>query len=179
MDPITIIGMAITAGGFIDSLFGDSKAKALAQQQNKIASQISANSKEQNNLRKEAATNDYMTAMRQSIRASQVARATALSNATSQGASYGSSLQGGYGQILGKAGEIQAGLSGDYTAGQQIFDLDNTNADLQTKYNKLGGKIQLAQSQGDNLMKLGQTLMGNAPQINNSMSGIKNVFSGT
>ncbi len=178
MDPITAIGMAISAGGFISGLFGDDRAKELARQQNKIAKQIAANSKEQNNLRKEAATNDYMTSMRQSIRAAQVAHATALSNATSQGASYGSGLQGGYGQILGQAGEIQAGLAGDYTAGQKMFDLDNANADLQTKYNQLGGKIQLAQSQGDSLMKLGSTLVGYAPQINNSMSGIKNIFAG-
>lgn len=179
MDPITAIGIAITAGGFIDSLFGNAKAKRLAAQQNKISSQISQNSMSQNNLRKEAATNDYLMSMRQNIRAAQVARATALSNATSSGAAYGSGLQGGYGQIAGQSAESETNLFGDYTAGQQIFDLDNKNSQLQTQYNRLGGQIQLAQQQGSSLMKLGSTLIGNAPQINNSISGIKNVFSGT
>lgn len=179
MDPITIIGMAASAGGFLSGLFGSNDAKELAEQQNKIMSKIAANSKQENDIRKEAATNDYMTSMRQSIRASQVARATALSNATSQGASYGSGLQGGYGQILGTAGETQAGLTGDYNAGQQIFDLDNKNADLQTQYNKLGGQIQLANNQGSGLLSLGKTLVQYAPQINNSMAGARNIFAGS
>lgn len=179
MDPFTAIGTAMAVGGFVQSLFGDSDAKRLAQQQNKIAKQIAANSMEENNIRKQAATNDYMQATRQNIRAAQVARATALSNATNQGAQYGSGLQGGYGQIAGQASDTQTGVFSDYTAGQSIFDLDNKNAGLQTQYNALGGKIQIAQSQGSGLLSLGTSIVANGEKLTNGLSGIKNVFSGT
>lgn len=178
MDPITAIGLAISAGGFIDSLFGKSKAKKLAKQQNKIANQISALSQQEDDLRKEAATNDVIATNRQQMRAAQIARATALSNATNQGAAQSSALQGGYGQIAGEYGAESAGLFGDYNAGQEIFDLNKQQTGLQNKYNQLGGKIQQQNNRGQDLMAFGKSLVGYAPQINNTAAGVRNIFAG-
>ena len=178
MDPFTAIGAALSVGGFISNLFGSSQAKSLAKQQNKIASQIADNSVAINELHREAATNDYLQSQRQLIRNAQVARATALSNATNQGAQFGSGLQGGYGQISGQMGDQLATIGGEYQLGQQEFDLDNANQKLQTQYNKLGGKINLLSGQGNSLMQLGTSLVNNGAKLTNSVSGIRNVFAG-
>lgn len=59
------------------------------------------------------------------IREAQMARAVALSNATSEGAEDGSGLQGGYGQISGRAGSSIVGVNAGEKIGSTIF---NANA---------------------------------------------------
>ena len=179
MDPVTAIGMALSVGGFASSFFGGNDTEKYAKQMNKISKKISVNSEIQNRIRQEAATNDYLASTRQTVRAAQVARAQALAAAVNQGAQFSSGVQGGFGQIAGAAGTSLANLQTDYTANQKMFSLDNKNAALQSQYNKLAAKAGLAASQpsfGSQIFDLGKTLVGNAPQINNSFAGLRATF---
>lgn len=85
------------------------------------------------------------------IRGQQRARALGLTNATAQGSSKGSGLQGGYGQISGQSGVNLLGVQQALQSGEAIFNANSniTNynsqmADLNNIYN-----IQQAQNQTD------------------------------
>jgi len=68
------------------------------------------------------------------IRNQQRGRALGLTTATSQGASKGSGLQGGYGQISGQTGVNLLGVQQNLQAGRQVFDanaaITNLNSDM-------------------------------------------------
>lgn len=76
------------------------------------------------------------------IRGQQRARALGLTNATAQGSSKGSGLQGGYGQASGQAGTNLVGVQQALQSGENIFDananitgLNSQMADLTNLYN--------------------------------------------
>lgn len=58
------------------------------------------------------------------LRNAQRSRSLALNNATSQGAQFGSGLQGGYGQIAGQTGVNSLGISQNLALGEQMFGLN-------------------------------------------------------
>lgn len=71
------------------------------------------------------------------IRNQQRARALGLTAATSQGASYGSGLQGGYGQISGQANENLLGVGQNLAIGRAIFGINSGIS--QQRLNYAGG----------------------------------------
>lgn len=64
---------------------------------------------------------DVQRKRRDALRQSMLARATALANATSQGAEFGSGLQGGYGQIGGDLRRNNVALNQDQQLGNKVF----------------------------------------------------------
>jgi hypothetical protein len=60
----------------------------------------------------------------QTVRQQQMARSLATTNATSQGAQFGSGLQGGLASITGQAATNQAGVSAGLQSARQISMLD-------------------------------------------------------
>lgn len=80
------------------------------------------------------------------VRNLQRARALGLANATQQGASRGSGLQGGYGQASGEAGQNLLGISQNLDIGRNIFGL-NSNITQQKLAYAAGGDI-INQGQG-------------------------------
>ncbi len=66
------------------------------------------------------------------VRQAQVARATAGSNATSQGAQDGSGLAGGIGQIQGQAGSTTAAISENAGISSGMFQANRTISQGQT-----------------------------------------------
>lgn len=69
---------------------------------------------------------------RQIIRQAVVARAEALSNATAQGASAGSGLQGGYAQIGGESGSAVAAVEQNRQLGRSMFGANMALSRAQT-----------------------------------------------
>ncbi len=83
------------------------------------------------------------------IRNQQRGRALGLTAATSQGASKGSGLQGGYGQISGQSGTNLLGVQQNLQSGRNIFDSNANITDLNSQMADLqyGYQVQQANNQ--------------------------------
>jgi hypothetical protein len=75
---------------------------------------------------------DVQRKRREAVRQAMAARAMALNNATAQGASMGSGLAGGYGQIGGDLARNQVALSQDQQLGRQVFSANRQFAQAGT-----------------------------------------------
>ena len=122
MDPITA---ALSAASIGLQIFGASKASAAAQQANAAEQQIVGLEQQENAQRHQQMELDASRKSMQDLRNAQRARAIGLSNATSQGAQFGSGLQGGYGQISGESGTNLLGISQNRQIGENVFSLDS------------------------------------------------------
>lgn len=103
----------------------------------------------------------------QSVRESQRARSLALSNAASQGAQYGSGVQGGFGQIAGQTTRNIQEINDALGFGQQMFGINEqiSNARMQM------GQAQTMMSQASGLSSLGGSIMSAGPTLGNIMAG--------
>ncbi len=143
MDPFTIIaliGLATAAVGTGVQAYGSMQA-----------AEASADAEK---LRKKQMGLDAMRKRREIIRQTQVAQATALSNATAQGAQEGSGLQGGYAQIAGQGARDTAGVNQAQEIGQGIFDA-NARAATASGVAAMGGGVK----------DVGMTIAGNNDKI--------------
>jgi hypothetical protein len=82
------------------------------------------------------------------IRSQQRGRALGLTTATAQGASKGSGLQGGYGQISGQTGVNLLGVQQNLQAGRDIFDSNSNISDLNSNMADLTYNYAVQQAQG-------------------------------
>ena len=94
---------------------------------------------------------DVQRKRRESVRQAMSARATALSNATAQGASMGSGLAGGYGQIGGDLNRNMVALNQDQQLGRQVFSANRQYASAGTLIG-IGQGISNASSSLDRLV---------------------------
>lgn len=97
---------------------------------------------------------DARRKQRQIIREMQVARATALANATSQGAAQGSALPGAYGQASGEGQTALAGVEQNRQLGSEIFAANRQYA-----------KAQSSAAFGNTLQTVGGTILQNRGEI--------------
>ena len=134
------IGTAATIGGTILQASG---ARAAADAQ-----------KKQEQLREAQMNMDSMRQRRSIIRQSQVARATAVSNAGSQGVLDSSGLAGGQAQISGQTGQNLQGSFAGQRIGAQMFDANAQEAAGRT-----------TASTGAGLSSFGGALVKNQDQI--------------
>lgn len=146
---IAAAGLGLSAAGTVMNVMGQQKAAAGAKRAERL---------------REAQMNiEESRSRRQIIRQAVVARGSALSNATSQGAQESSGLVGGISQITNESG-------GAVTAGQQ-------NKQLGTQMFAANRQISAGQSQssfGSGLSSLGNGLVSNSEMIGR----IGNYFSG-
>lgn len=77
--------------------------------------------KQEEALREQQMNLDAMRQRREVVKNAAMARATALANASSQGAQFGSGLQGGYGEIAGQAGQQMQAVNQNQEIGAGIF----------------------------------------------------------
>lgn len=104
---IGAIGLGVSAAGTVAGFVGQQQATEAAKKAEAMrANQMGLESARQR---------------REIARRATVARATALSNATNQGAGQGSGLQGGFGQIAGQAGNATLAVNQNQELGQAIF----------------------------------------------------------
>lgn len=80
------------------------------------------------------------------IRNQQRGRALALTNATAQGASKGSGLQGGYGQVSGQSGVNALGIQQNLEIGRNIFGLNTGISNSRIAENDLEHSYSLQQA---------------------------------
>lgn len=103
----------------------------------------------------------------ENIRNVQRSRSLALTNSTSQGAQFGSGLQGGYGQISSQGNYNAEGISQNLQIGRNMFDL---NAQIsESKIAQANYSMDLQSAQG--YSSLGKSLMGAASPFARLASG--------
>lgn len=91
---------------------------------------------------------------RQTVREAIMARSTALSNATAQGAEGGSGLQGGYGQISGQMNRNIQGINQSQEIGTQMF-----------RENAAVARGQSMSNMGSSISGFGGMVANNAQQL--------------
>lgn len=157
MDPLTL---GIAAVGLGTQLFGGMSASAHAKEAYGIHSNITGLEGQVNDQRRTAME---LSARRQSMeifRNSQRARATAINNATNQGANYGNSsgLPGGLAQVADQSMFNLQGVNQNLELGRNIFGLDDQIS--RQKLALSGVQGSMATDQG--ISQLGSSIAGNA-----------------
>ena len=168
-----IAGIGLGIAGMSEQNQGNSIQLQAAKQKADAEKQIANLEIQQDAVRQKAMEISARRQSMETLRNQQRARAMALTNASSQGAQFGSGLAGGYGQISGQSGVNLLGVSQALGAGQQMFGLNN-----QINQQKMGiadastlaaqGASQIATGQG--LSKLGSSLSGSFGPIKNLSS---------
>jgi len=137
-EPVTI-GLAIAAVGTAVSAIGAAKTAGAEKKATQATIQAE-------NAREQQTELDSQRATRESIREAQAARSMALSNATSEGASFSSALPGAYGQIASRAGQQQVGIGENLGLARTIFAADKRYAQDEQQVSLGKGLFQLGGS---------------------------------
>ena len=153
-------GVGLAAGGAYMQYEASKDAKNAQQQ-------ILQQQQQQEALRQKQMELEARRRTLQQIRQAHVARATALTAATNQGAGFGSGLQGGYGQISGQANTNLLGINQNLELGRQNFSL---NAGITQSRMDLSN-AQSSAALGSSLSSLGGQLVTNASTIGNITKG--------
>lgn len=153
MDPVSLLlgvsGLALQAYGASQKMQGSTQANLAQQHQVQLEQQAEGVKKD---FMETKARRDEMEVARNA----QKARGLALNNAATQGAQFGSGLQGGLGQISGEANTNMLGIGQALMGGRQMFDI--TSQISGTKIEQLQG--QQKSSEGAGWMGLGSALTG-------------------
>ncbi len=163
MDPVSILTGITSLVGLGTSLFGGASSASDAKHAAAIQSNIAGL---EGGLEDQRHTAMELAARRQSVetlRTNQRARATAINNATNQGAQFGSGLQGGLAQVEDEGLFNLSGISQNLEIGESMFGINKQIT---------GQKQQLAQVQGkqatdQGLISLGGSIMKAGPTIGN------------
>jgi hypothetical protein len=148
---IPLLGLALSAVGVGTAVYGAVKSAEASEDAEKAR-------KQQMNL-------DAVRRRRQAIREAQIARATAVSNASAQGASEGSAVQGGVAALSGNAAESIVNTNQNVLLGNAIYDANGRRAGAES-ISAIGGGLQQA----------GSMIMQNASKIRKLPSGLKGVL---
>lgn len=157
--------LAIASGvaGIGLSIAGGIGSASAASQKAEAERAIAGLETKQDQVRKQAMEISARRQQMEVLRNQQRARSLALNNATSQGAQFGSGLQGGYGQVAGQSGVNLLGISQGLQSGQQMFGLNQQVN--QQKMNIASSESSAATSAG--LSKLGGGLLNSFQPIKN------------
>lgn len=158
--PVPILAVAAIAGLGLQA-YGQHRAATIAGQQanlqaNEASQQQAIEAQKQQQMQLQARRTE-MEALRQN----QVARSQATAAANSQGAIYGSGIQGGYGQISGQTGTNLVNQSQNLQIGENIFGLNSNISTDRIGLAHLGGSMATAQG----ISSFGGSLAGAAQAI--------------
>lgn len=168
MDPISL---AIGAVGLGMQIFGGISSSQNAHQQAAVSQDVARQEQGINDAKQQAMELQGRRAQMENVRNVQRARAQAVQNATTQGAQFGSGLQGGLAQVTD----------------QGLFNMQGVNDALQTgrqinTYNTAisGDKQQLASLGADaatdaGISSLGGALLKSGPMIGQMTKGFGNM----
>lgn len=153
MDPVSMMlgvsGLALQAYGASQKMAGASAAASAQKQQIGLEQQAEA-------TRQQYMEYDSRQKSLQVARNMQRARHLALNNATTQGAQFGSGLQGGYGQVAGQGNTNLQGIGVNLGLGRQMFGINSQIS--QAKISQVTGQQQM--QFGSGLQSLGSGLTG-------------------
>lgn len=148
MDPVTI---GLMLGSTALSMFGTQKSVQASKEFQAAQTQEIQQEQAVNEQRRIAMELRGRREEQGVIRTAQRQRALGLEAATSQGAQYGSGLQGAYGQAAGESGTRLTGVTQNLQVGENIFDLDKQISQ---------SKIQMAQAQTNEATAQGISSLG-------------------
>ena len=175
MDPISA-GLSVI--GFGMSIFGNNNAAADAARAADLSKQKVRVEQQNENARHEAMLLANRRTQLEIIRNNQRARAMAITTATSQGASTGSGLQGGLGQISGVTSSNLLNNSQAFEFGNRLYENNKITSELNMQL----ADVQSSQSRNQGMASLGGSLMSAAPGIGRmsqgfSLGGLTDMFS--
>lgn len=153
MDPFSLM---LGVSGLALQLFGTADKAAGAYAANKAQQQEVQLQQQQEAVRMQYMETDAKRKNLQILRTQQQANALATNNAVTQGAQFGSGLQGGLGQISGQSNTNAQGVNLALMQGRQMFGLNSQIS--QTKLGQLAGQQQM--SEGAGLQSAGGSLIG-------------------
>ena len=145
----TIAGVSLSA---YSAISGSQSQRRMAEDQQR-----------QEALRQQAMELDNRRRQLEVLRQQQRARATALSNATAQGAASGSGLQGGYGQIAGETNTNLLGLNQSLMLGRENFAIDQDITSARSSYATSSGLGSLGGTLIQSLGPIQRLSMGFGP----------------
>ena len=158
MDPLTI-GAGIVGIGL--QLFGGFGASESAKRQAEISKQIAGDEQQINQQKYQQMQLEASRSSLQQFRNIQRMRAQATASATSQGAQFGSGLQGGLAEVTNEGMFNAQGINQNLQFGNTIFGINN---DISSKKMQLAD-VQASQASDSALMSLGGSLVQNAGTI--------------
>lgn len=180
MDPISL---AIGAVGLGMSIFGGMSSAANAGEQAKVSQDEARQEQGINDLKQQAMESDARRQQLEITRQAQRAQSLATSRATSQGAQFGSGLQGGLAQVTDQSAFNMQGINTSLTIGRGINDRNQNISQDKIQMAGLGGAAatdQAISSIGGTLMKVGPTVGAMAKGFggNNGGFGLGSLFMG-
>jgi len=158
MDPVSA---ALGIVGLGMQIFGGSAQAGVAKQEAAVSADEAKQEQAINQQKLQAMNLQTRRNNMQQIRQAQLAQATAVSRATSQGAQFGSGLVGGLGEISSEAGNNITANNQALQTGQAIGALNNNISNDKMQMASLGGQSATDQgisSLGGALMKIGPTI---------------------
>ena len=179
MAALTTTLLAVTAATAIAGVgmqvYGAQKQQKAAEEQSAAQQGMIEQEKKAEAVRKQAMELDARRKQLEVIRTQDRSRALALANATAQGASGGSGILGGYGQISGQTGVNLLGISQGLQSGQQLFGINDQISQYRMNYASAGSNL----AAGQGLSSLGGSLVSSAGTIGNLFGGFgKNYMNG-
>lgn len=178
MDPISL---AVGAVGLGMQIFGGLSSASNARQQAQVSSDVASQEQGINNAKQQAMEINGRRSQMENVRNNQLARSQALENATSQGAQFGSGLQGGLAQIQDQTAFNMQGVNDALQTGRQINTFNQSISSDKQQLASLGGQAATDQgisSLGGALMKSGPVIGQLGQNVTKGFSSIGNSFFG-
>jgi hypothetical protein len=184
---LAAVGVATSVYGAYKSHKEGKKQSKLSAKQDALNAQISAQSRAIEKVRQEQAAFDRLKTERNIIRQSQLARATAVSRASNQGATGfvtgqgggSSALQGAFGQIAGQTGDALTTLQTNFGFGQRVFKANDNIARFGGQVNALQSQIyssQAKQNFGKEIFNFGANLVQNSTGYGSTLESLPGLF---
>lgn len=161
------IGAAAGIAGLGLSIFGGIQKSQAADATYAAQSQITRLEQQQDAVRRKAMEVSARRQQIEALRNQQRAQSLALNNATSQGAQFGSGLQGGYGQIAGQTNWNLSGIGQNLASGGQMFDLNSQIGDQKLAMARAGSMSATATG----MSSLGGSLLGSVQSLGKLTTG--------
>lgn len=172
MDPIS---MAMSAVGLGMQIYGGLSGASVSSQEAKVSQDEAAQEQNINNAKQQAMELQSRRTNVQSMRNAQVAQATATASATSQGAQFGSGLQGGLSQIQAQTYFNMQGVNDATQTGRQINTYNQAISSDKEQMAALGGQAATDQAWSS----LGGAMMKSGPMIGQMAKGFGSGSIGT
>lgn len=172
MDPVSLtlgvvgLGMSIFGGisGAQASALYSNESKQYASAEYGVENQESA-------LKNQVYQTQNARAQLENVRNTQRARANAIQAGVTQGAQYGSGVQGGTAEVTGEGAFNAAGLSQGLQATNAMYGLNQQYNTLQYQRALMGINAQQAQSTAQGWQSLGGAVMKSGPMVGNMFGG--------
>lgn len=167
-----MLELGLAAAGMAMSVMGSMKASTASNSYYQTQQNVASLEGQVNDQRKSAMEVDARRRQLEVVRNNQRARAMAQTTATSQGAQFGSGLQGAYGGVSGQSETNLLGVNQNLEIGRNIFGLDTQIS--QQRIAASGFESTMASGKAESQM--GGALMSSAGKIGQMGSSVNAGF---